>query len=400
MVSCSNRGAGDPLSIPYVKEILSDTTSVPFQTVKHSGDSGSDGPITLVGPAEDVIFLADEFLGCDHFDNVDGRQVPDGLPDFAGETISLICDEANGPYYGYMEKGNETYLKELTVKNFISAVDTSCAFSQYDRDTKVHKSSSKVVVLTSSYTSAYGYDDIEALVKGTGSEIDVISPVHAMFRYAMKRHGGDKAELAVWTTSEILGSGVYATVLEGMQKEYPSLKYKSVCPDEAGTMKKRMLSFLEMCKESGQKTKIDAVLVDAMPLRADSLNALFCRLKDNADDSIASYSSILSDDFEFIDSRIATAAECIIYLRRTNGFTHRVAYPAMEMYAVMPMPDMPADKYLSPDCYTDEYKYNRASGSDKESFLTVELNDRDITESQYGFMKQYAHKTYEKYVSK
>ena len=113
-----------------------------------------------------------------------------------------------------MEKGNETYLKELTVKNFISAVDTSCAFSQYDRDTKVHKSSSKVVVLTSSYTSAYGYDDIEALVKGTGSEIDVISPVHAMFRYAMKRHGGDKAELAVWTTSEILGSGVYATVLE------------------------------------------------------------------------------------------------------------------------------------------------------------------------------------------
>lgn len=397
MVSCSNRGAGDPLSISYVKEILSDTSSVAFNTVKHSGDNGSDGPVAIVGPADEVMFMADEFLGCDHFDNVDGRAIPDGLPDFAGETISLLCDEANGPYGGYAVQGNEEYLRELNVKNFISAVDTSCSRSQYDRESKVHKSSAKVVVLASSYSSAYGYPDIEALVKGTGSEVDVISPVHAMFRYAMKRHGEENAVLAVWTTGQILGSGIYSSVVSDMQKEYPELKYDAVCPSGTGTLRQRILSFLRMYRSTGNSARLDAVLVDDMPLRADSLNLEMRMMA--SDDSLAAYSALLSEKFEFVDARVATAAECIAYLRKTNGFTHRVTYPEMEMLTVMPMPDMPADKYVRAGCFTDEYKYNRASGSDKESFITVEMNERNLTEEQLSFMKSHARKTYEKYVS-
>lgn len=86
---------------------------------------------------------------CDYFDNVDGRSVPDGLPDFAGETLDLICDSANAPYEGYVAKGNENYLKELNFKNFLSALDTTCAVGQFDKNSLTRKQSSKIVILAS-----------------------------------------------------------------------------------------------------------------------------------------------------------------------------------------------------------------------------------------------------------
>lgn len=400
MVSCANRGAGDPLSIPYVKSILSDTTTTVYNIVKNAGESGSNGVISIIGPANDAMFISDEFLCCDHFDNVNGRMVSDGLPDFSGETISVVCDEANSPYHGYVEKQNESYLKELNVKNFINVVDTSCFLSPYDKEDRIGKNHSKVVVLSSSYSSAFGYSDIMALVNGTRADIDVISPIHSMFRYAMKRHGGENASIAVWTSEQILGDGVYSALSSELEKEYPSLKYDMICPQHGGTIMQRMLSFFRMYRSAGQRTRLDVVLVDDIPMRADSLNSIFHALLAESNDSLMTYKAFLSDNFEFIDARTSMVADCISYLRKMNGFTHRVAYPAMEMFAVVPVPDLAVGYYYDDGRFSDDFKYNRAPGSELESFLTVEMNERYMSEDQISFMKSFAQKTYEEYVSK
>ena len=72
MVSCGNHGAGDPSTIPFVRDILSDTTSTVYEKIRKSCIDGRDGSIAIVGPSEQTLFLADNFITCDDFDNVNG----------------------------------------------------------------------------------------------------------------------------------------------------------------------------------------------------------------------------------------------------------------------------------------------------------------------------------------
>ena len=399
MVSCMNRGAGDPLSIPYVRGILSDTSSVEYGIVKEGCPDGRDGVISVVGPVEDAFILTDELLSCDYFDNVDGRTVSDGLPDFAGETISVICDNADAPYHGYLEIGNDVYLKELTVRNFISALDTTCALSQFDRDRTVHKTGAKVVILASSYSSAMGYGDIMALMQAARPSIEVVSPVHAMFRYAIARHS-ESGSFAVWTSESLLGSGVYSTVWADMVKDHPGFKYDAFCPQQTGSLRDRMISLFRMYRDAGQKKRLDAVIVDDMPLRADSLNSALTSMLRDSDDSIAAYRNLLADGFEFIDAARPVASECIRFLRKNNFFTHRVAYPSMLMYETVPVAGLPASDYASDGGLTEKFKYNRAENSGFSTFVLVESSGGFLDDEQKEFLRKYAHKAYDQYVSK
>lgn len=398
-VSCLNRGAGVPLSIPYVKGILADTASVEYGIVRNGCPDGREGVISVIGPAEDAFVLADGLLACDYFDNVDGRRNPDGLPDFAGETLSVVCDNANTPYGGYLDSGNEKYLRELTVRNFISALDTVCASSPFDMDESVRKRGSKVVILASSYSSAFGYADIRALLDAAEPDINVISPVHSMFSHAIDRHGED-GTFAVWTTEAILGAGVYSSVWADVAEDCPSFKYDAFCPQATGALKERMLSFFRMYRSAGQKKRLDAVIVDDIPLKADSLNAALTSMMESADDSISVYRNMLSDGFEFIGAAESVASDCIKFLRGKNMFTHRVAYPSMQMYETVPVAGLPAADYGQKGDFTEKFKYNRAENTDLETYVLVEAAGGFLDGPHKEFLRRNAHKAYEQYVSK
>ncbi len=398
VVSCWNRGVGDPLSIPYVRGVLADTVSAPYTLIRDAGMDGKNGTIAIIGPFEDAFYYAEELLSCDYFDNVDGRKDSDGLPDFAGETVAVISDNANAPYSGYLRNGNENFLKEVNVKNFISAIDTVCSANQFEVNNSLRKQSSKVIILGSSYASAFGYSDIMELYNVAKPDIEVISPVHSLIRYAVARHGTD-AELAVWTNESILGAGVYSIVFEQLSKEYPSLEYTAFCPTSKLGYRERILSFLRLYKASGQENQISAVLVDDIPLRADSLNVTLEKMIAERDDSLRIYANFISPKFEFIDPGQAVASDCIHYLRASNSFTHKVAYPNVLLYATSPVLGLSSSDYTSDGDYTDSFKYGRADNADKNSYVLTYCPWTSLDNSQKLWLEKFAVKTFGNYVS-
>lgn len=397
-VSCTNREVGDPLSIPIVREALSDTTSAVYCQVKAGCVDGLNGSIAVIGPAQEALVLTEALSCCDYFDNVDGRRVSDGLPDFAGETFDIICDTANSPYEGYVANGNENYLKELTFRNFLSALDTTCAVGQFDRNSLIRKQSSKIVILASPYSSAFGYKDIMSVVKASRPKVNVLSLCHSMFDFAVSRHGG-KANLTVWTDESVLGAGVYSEVWSDLTADYPSMRYIAVCPNRIGTLKERVLSFLEKCKATEMQEKMDAAIVDDLSLTADSLNAELGRMLCRGTDGIDIYKSLLSEHFEFIDPKQAVAAQCERYLRNENYFTHRVAYPIVDIHCTVPVAGLSAVDYDEKGYFTDSFKYDRADNSDNETFFLIELSGSFLSDSQKAYLSRYAGNIYSQYVS-
>ena len=370
------------MSIPYVSGILADTTSAVFGMLKDGCADGRNGTIAVIGQEKDALSLTEWLMRCDCFDNVDGRVLPDSLPDFAGETFAVISDNANAPYCGYPEKGNAGFLREVNVRNFLAAVDTVCASSQFDGKQSVRKTASKAVILASSYSSAFGYGDICALTEASRSRVKVISPVHSMFRYAISRHG-ESGTFAVWTTDEILGAGVFSGVWKDLAEEYPAVKYDAFCPKPGNSLRERLLSFLEMYRESGRQDRIDAVLVDDTPLTAEMLNSALTSMRRSSDDGLAEYAGILADGFEFIDSGLPVAQECFRFLRQSNSFTHRVAYPASVRYSTEAVAGMASQDYDRNGNFTDEFKYNRAENSDFRTYMIVENREDAYKDSEH-----------------
>lgn len=395
--SCMDRGAGDPLSIKYVRDIVADTTSSGYGRIRKCGIDGVNGSITVFGPSAETFFLSEKLLTCDNFDNVNGRAIPDGLPDFAGETIALVSDLANEPYPGYLRKSNQEFLREVAVRSFFDLIDTTALVSQYDRKLGERKAGAKVVVLSSSYLSAFGYYDINALLKVSGRRIHLISPAHSMLKYAFGRHG-DGMNLAVWTTPAIVEAGVYSTVKSSLSLDYPELDYEVLCPEQ-GQVNDRIISFLRQYKASGRRAVLDAAIVDEMALPADGLNSALAELWDNVDDSLIVYKSLISEDFEFIDAATAVIAECEKTMRASNLFTHRIAYPAAEFYATIPVPGLAQADYDGNGFYNDEFKYNRAPSSDQETFVLVKMKSRTMPDSLAQGLRALTPTMFENYVS-
>lgn len=379
--------------------MLDDTSSVAYLRLKSAGCDGKDGTVTVFGPADESFLMADRFMSSDEFDNVDGSGKPDGLPDFAGETIAVSSDLANAPYNGYLEYSNEEYLKEVAVKGFLDAIDTICAASQYDRENFTRKQGAKVIVLSSSYLSAYGYYDISKLMETSGSGVKVISPVHAMFDFAVSRHGED-AGFVVWTSPEILGAGIYSIVAPQLESHYPSMKYDILCPDMSDDCNENIISFLRACKDSGHAGKLDAVLVDDLGTDASELNLKLKEMLDNEDDSLMIYKPLLADGFEFVDAYTAVVSDCIGYLRSSNQFTHKVAYPDAVFYAKMPLPGLALADYDEDGMFIDSFKFNRAPASDFHTSVFVEMEKRCVPDSILNVLRQLAPNTYKIYVSK
>ncbi|MGN1232518.1 MAG: hypothetical protein ACI4UJ_03605 [Candidatus Cryptobacteroides sp.] len=395
--SCMDRGAGDPLSIKYVRDIVADTTSSGYDRIRKCGIDGVNGSITVFGPSAGTFFLSEKLLTCDNFDNVDGRAIPDGLPDFAGETVAVVSDLANEPYYGYLRKSNSEFLREIAVRSFFDLIDTTALVSQYDRKLGERKAGAKIVVLSSSYLSAFGYYDINSLLKASGRNIHVISPAHSMLRYAFARHGAGM-NLAVWTTPEIVEAGIYPAVNNSLSVDYPELNYEVLCPGQ-GLANDRIISFLRQYKASGRTAALDAAIVDDISLPAADLNSALNDLWDNVDDSLIVYKSLISDNFEFIDAATAVIAECEKTMRASNLFTHRIAYPAAEFYATIPVPGMAQADYDGGGFYIDEFKYNRAPSSDQDTFVLVKMKSRTLPESLADELRALTPTMFENYVS-
>ena len=74
-------------------------------------------PIGMFDSGTGGLTVMEAFLTMDSFNNVTGEEIPDGVPDFAGEDFVYLADQANMPYGVYSSVGKTEYLKELIIKN-------------------------------------------------------------------------------------------------------------------------------------------------------------------------------------------------------------------------------------------------------------------------------------------
>ncbi len=398
-VSCRERVAGSRPVIPFVAQILADTTSYDYGILSMFNSGNKAGTIAVIGEPEDALFLTEQLLTSDRYDNIDGSRRPDGLPDFSGEVFAPVLDVANSPYVGYFTHDNEDYLSEITARNFLAVLDTACFLSSYDTDRLVHKAPAKMVVLASSYSSAYGYFNIDTLCRVAGKDVPVIPLTKAMLDVAWDRHGNG-LNVGVWTTRDVLGAGVWSAVFPFAARRHGDAKatYSVFCPDSSATVMDRFMTYMQMYASAGNTAKLSTIVLDDPDVPLDSLREAVSSVMKVDRDSYITWRNLLADDFEVIDAGSAVAATCYSYLRKYNRFTHKVAYPDVKVYATAPVNGLPETAYGPDGWLTEDFRYGRASNVADPTYSLVELKDKYLTESLRDLMIVKTPKLFSLYV--
>ena len=158
-------------SLRYVDELLADSLSWLEELSEASGKAS--GAIALIGTPEECLQVSERLMTADDFDNVDGRPAPDGLPDFAGETVVSILDFTDSSAREYAD--SSLLLRELAVRIALRALEPSCRVSPYDADSVVSKPSPKMLLVCSPRMGVRCAADIEDLFARTGCNVPVLA---------------------------------------------------------------------------------------------------------------------------------------------------------------------------------------------------------------------------------
>ena len=380
-VSCGSRTEDDRQSIPFVGNMLGDTTNYYYGILDSYEPSDRYGALSLCGPAELVLPLSERFAEYDRFDNVTGRNRPDGLPDFAGETINILADMANAPYKGYLDAGNEDFLREISVKEALFAVSGKCYSNPYDHEASVDKLPAKTIMIASSVMSEFGRKDIDDLFSLAGKDVPVIDPVRAMVRSAERRHPAPSS-VCILMDNELIASGIYTTIMkdENFLQVWRDVNYIELAPDTGVGLDSLLYGILDRYIDTGISMPLSVALIDMseMAFMADTLTAMARKLYHSESIEDEKYKAILTEEFEFIGKYDAILSECYHWLRENDMFSHKVAYPELRYYLIMPFYDVTLSSKSIGESggFTDEFKYGRAPGANYETVRLTSMNGR------------------------
>lgn len=317
-VSCNDRAPVVRDTIPYVKQLAVDTAGT-FSLVKLYRTDGAKGSIAIIGEPEDCLLLSQAFLTVDEVDNIDGKAMPDRLPDFSGETFDVLLDDYNAPYLRLVSASPDT-LREVAVRNVVSVLDTAAYSNASDRSSRLRKSGSKVFVLASSILSGYGRFDIDTLFKMAGREALVLSPAEALVGSAVR--SGMK-HVAVWAPAEA-GEAYVSTPAE-------DLDITLVTP-EGTDIRTAFRNLLRQYRQLKPNTVLDAVLLDSFTVNMDDLLAELEHIHRQITEEDMYFDSVLAANFRFIEPKSSLTEACYRLLREMNLFTHNIAYPSARYY--------------------------------------------------------------------
>jgi hypothetical protein len=164
---CTRRAESGYRTIAYVNTLLSD--SLPALQALSSQSGKPSGDIVLIGDPSSCLRLSEHLMLCDHFDNIDARKVPDGLSDFAGETVSTILDFEDFPIDSLASAKDEA-VREAAVRSAILALGEPYHC--------------KVLLLCSPMFEEYAIADVRDLFERIGCSVPVICSSDTLFTCA------------------------------------------------------------------------------------------------------------------------------------------------------------------------------------------------------------------------
>ncbi len=374
LCSCGrNNKVAEPY-LPLVKQALTDTSSVAWHLLDGYEPCSISGSIGLIGDFGPLYSLVSEFLRSDRFDNIDGREIPDELHDFAGETLSPVFDVANAPYDGYINAENIPAMREAAVSMTLASLGSVSYSNTFDEVLTAARIPAKVLIVASPYLCRYAMRDIDTMLVSKGIEIPVLSLTDEMFRRAGERH--PEGVIAVLADGRELKYGLYKDVygrVRGDSEHFPSYVEHA---DSGLDSRTAFTAFLDTYISSGASEKISAVLVGTSSdsLNVRDLSAALEQIRTSQGLDMENYRSVLADDFEFISGEDAVVRACYRVLRQRNLFTHRIAYPSVKAFVTVPSVSVPLENTDFGGSLSPKFKYNHSADASMQITRVVPLS--------------------------
>lgn len=338
-------------TIQFVRSILGDSESPEYRILKSYDPADSDGSIFVVGDSLSCYAAAKQLMKSDDRDNIDGLGESDGLPDFAGESISVVNDVANGLYDSLVLKGKGEVLREITVRTVLMSVDTLCYLSPFDLEGLGKKQKAKMIVLSSPAMAAYGLFDVDSLLMASSCSLPVISPVHTL---AEEITEDDNPTVGVITSGLRADAGIYPMLFgkAAASKGKDVSCYAAPVDDP----KKALMSFLDGYIGAGNVNPIDVIVVDDRACSIERMKKELETILSVMNEEFLKYSDFISPGFRIVEPSSVLRRECYRTLRERNLFTHRIAHPVTESYLIV----------------------SRDRGTNLDSDILIEYNNRYI----------------------
>lgn len=325
MAACKHVTSSPRETIGLVRSIVEDTTGL-RDLVAQAGWNGAEGSIALLGEPEDVVVLARRFAVTDRMDNVDGRQKPDSLPDFAGETFQALLDAYNAPYSQFTtsREGMDS-LREVAVNGALQAWDTVCFRSATDGRALLKKTSAKILIYTSSLQAEYGLFDVDTLQQLVGGKSRLLSPVDILLDEALE---SGAQNILVWVPDAVRECGVWEAALEAKHRTGTTLAV--LTPKPAVDVRTQLRDILRQYQVSG--LPLDALILDSYALELAPLQSELGLIRLCGTEEDAAFDKMLSARFQFFEPAGALIRTTYALLREENLFAHRIAKPVMKYY--------------------------------------------------------------------
>ncbi len=129
--------------------------------------------------------VLDAILKLDAFHNDTLQPGADGVRDFAAERFTYFGDQANMPYGNYPAAGREDLLRELILRDATFLLGQRYQ-SKPEGEVVADKAGVKVIVIACNTATAFGLEDIRAVIANWGLSIPVIGVVEAGARGVME----------------------------------------------------------------------------------------------------------------------------------------------------------------------------------------------------------------------
>ena len=309
--------------VPYVSSIINDTSSAEHRLITGYDPKDRANAIFVFGSRSRTQAVAQVLTECDAYDNVDGSSNPDGLKDFAGETI---CTVANFSNFGEMvNDGRFQDLRELTARNVLAAMDTLCYVSPYDRSGMGKKPLAKLIILGSACMTQYGQYDVDSLFNALNCHLPVITPMQLIADEAVEINKGKKM-LSVGVLAGNAPVDLYG----------PYIRSKAICEGIDSVLcvgfkvpegEDPLLSFLDRYSELGIKQPLDVILVDDLGVDLEVFKESLQHITSVMNAESLTYGNLISPGFRIIDSRSRICKATYSILRKENLFTHFISQP-------------------------------------------------------------------------
>lgn len=391
LISCSDREKQDYSMHPFVERAAYDTSCVENRILSSYDSSNRDGSIAIVGEGLEAVRLAECFAVFDACDNIDASSGPDGIPDFAGEFFDVLMDYSNAPYRGYVEAGNELFLRELLIRNAVAMLDGACYANAYDKVRSERKHPAKALVVSSVSYSPEIMSDLDTLFSETGLEIPVMFPPLSSVRTVMNTFKSISG-VGVMAGLDVAASGIYGELFRDLSYKagYSVPVHNVIFSPEGETPEEKVRNFIKMYINSGYTEPLNAIIVDDMLLAGsiDSMYVALDKMMSEKSEEGALYESVVSDGFMFIDPARCVASELFRELRRENNMALRINYPKFEFFISVFSPDFLMQG--GQDEVSDTLKYSRAYDAGANTVKIVRLSRRHVGKAERAVLDSLA----------